>query len=73
MTDESIEPEGVFDKQWNEMIKDMIKNKLQNLMKPEREAFVEELVIKMYSRACQPGRLLICWRRCMVPTTSPPR
>lgn len=42
MTDESIEPEDGFDKRLNDMIKDMVKNKLENLVKTEREAFLEE-------------------------------
>ena len=42
MTDESIEPENGFDKQLNEMIKEMVKDKLENLMKTEREAFLEQ-------------------------------
>ncbi|MFP4201377.1 MAG: hypothetical protein ACLFSX_00275 [Candidatus Acetothermia bacterium] len=42
MTDESIESEVEFNKSLNEMLKSMIKERLETLMKKERNAFLSE-------------------------------
>ncbi|MBS3789052.1 IS256 family transposase [Candidatus Bipolaricaulota bacterium] len=42
MTDESIEREGKFNKPLNEMLKSMVKERLETLMETEREAFLSK-------------------------------